>query len=571
MQFIQTVPRQHTSFLLLAALLGFFIFWSCSDGNSPVEDSASDAGALSFNIVYLNDAESDLRSEAARIGCADQGIVTIEAKVYGPDNQTPVIGGPWDCEAGWGTISSVPAGSDKTVVVLGKDTDKKVTFRGQRSNVNVIANSVNHLGSIECHNFVPNLLSPKDDAVAGRGVVTLTWEAVAGATDYRLKVSQNNDMEDPLIDQYTTAVDYVATGLALETTYYWQVVASDVGENMGRESQIRTIEITESAGRLPDTGQEQVDGYRPASGEDMTYTINPPSYTKMDSDGNELDTGAAQWAMVRDNVTGLIWEVKTDDDTIHDKDTQYSLPNARQQFIAQLNDTNFGGYNGWRLPTVKELAGIAHKGNENPAINSDFFPHTVSSSAYWSDTTFSLTTLFLTSDYAWTVSHDYGGVIRSALNTNNTFHVRAVRGGQLTGSLVDNGDRTVTDTATGLMWQQFEAGRMTWAEALNYCETLSLAGYGDWRLPNINELYSIVHHELKIDDDTLWDEAPIPFIDTAFFPQAVAGYYWSSTTLVNSTDWAWKVNFELGQSQTHEKTSKYSVRAVRHADLVLDD
>ena len=59
---------------------------------------------------------------------------------------------------------------------------------------------------------------------------------------------------------------------------------------------------------VPDTGQEQ--SYTDTFGEDSDYTINPQSYTKLDEYGNELPDDALIWVMVRDNVTGLIWEVK---------------------------------------------------------------------------------------------------------------------------------------------------------------------------------------------------------------------------------------------------------------------
>ena len=62
-----------------------------------------------------------------------------------------------------------------------------------------------------------------------------------------------------------------------------------------------------AAGDLPDTGQTT--SYTTVFGEDSDYTINPPSYTKLDQAGNELPDSAVNWVMVRDNVTGLIWEV----------------------------------------------------------------------------------------------------------------------------------------------------------------------------------------------------------------------------------------------------------------------
>ena len=56
--------------------------------------------------------------------------------------------------------------------------------------------------------------------------------------------------------------------------------------------------------------------------------------------------------------------------------------------------------------------------------------------------------------------------------------------------------------------------------ALSYCEGLPLGGKTDWRLPNIKELESLT-------DDARYN----PAIDTNFFPNAYASYYWSSTTV----------------------------------------
>ena len=57
--------------------------------------------------------------------------------------------------------------------------------------------------------------------------------------------------------------------------------------------------------------------------------------------------------MVRDNVTGLIRKVKTDDGSVHDKDNTYTWDDAQSVFIAELNSANFGGGDSdWRLPTI---------------------------------------------------------------------------------------------------------------------------------------------------------------------------------------------------------------------------
>jgi hypothetical protein len=125
---------------------------------------------------------------------------------------------------------------------------------------------------------------------------------------------------------------------------------------------------------------------QPFYGQDGNYTINPPSYTKLDAQGNDLADDAPSWVMVRDNVTRLIWEMKTDDGSIHDKDNKYTWYDSNpttngdnagtpgdgtdtEDFINALNAANFGGHSDWRMPTVNELRSIVDYGRSDPAIN----------------------------------------------------------------------------------------------------------------------------------------------------------------------------------------------------------
>jgi len=113
---------------------------------------------------------------------------------------------------------------------------------------------------------------------------------------------------------------------------------------------------------IPDSGQtkcynETAEIPCPAPGEDFygqdaQYVTNPRSYTKLDAGGNDLPDFAASWTMVRDNVTGLIWEVKTDDGSVHDRDNTYNWDDAQSVFIAELNSANFEGHSDWRVPSI---------------------------------------------------------------------------------------------------------------------------------------------------------------------------------------------------------------------------
>ena len=116
---------------------------------------------------------------------------------------------------------------------------------------------------------------------------------------------------------------------------------------------------------------------------------------------------------------------------------------------------------------------------------------------------------------------------------------------------VDNG-ATMTDTVTGLEWQKVTMGPMTWKEALAAAENLVLAGKSDWRLPNKNELRSLVDYNRYF-----------PAIDPVFAATTQPANYWSSTTYENSPYGAWLVHFYHGSVNYANKSSSYYLRAVR--------
>lgn len=120
-------------------------------------------------------------------------------------------------------------------------------------------------------------------------------------------------------------------------------------------------------------------------------------------------------------------------------------------------------------------------------------------------------------------------------------------------------NRITIDRATGLMWAADGNGEgcnlgntIEWVWAVSHCRTLNLAGFDDWRLPNINELFSIVNFA-RIS----------PAIYTAFFPNTVSGHYWSSTTYMNVTINAWHTNFNTGELSLSLKTESKYLRCVR--------
>ena len=296
--------------------------------------------------------------------------------------------------------------------------------------------------------------------------------------------------------------------------------------------------ITEAAAgawsmlKLPDTGQAL--SYSATFGEDHDYTINPPSFT---DHGN---------GTVTDNVTGLMWQKADGGEMTWDSATTYSLNLA------------LGGHTDWRLPTAHEAYSLMNLGTINPALNTSAF--TASTAEYW------WTRDTLAGDKTRVWATNAGGGIGPhpksetiSAGGSKRFHVRGVRGAAAPAAggpihhLLDNRDGTVTDQDTGLMWQKGEgSAAKTWENALQYAEGMSLAGYSDWRLPNIKEIQSI-------NDESM----TAPSLDRAFFPGAAAASYWSSTSIFNNAAQAWTNNFQYGIVSYADKTTALAVRCVR--------
>ncbi len=113
--------------------------------------------------------------------------------------------------------------------------------------------------------------------------------------------------------------------------------------------------------------------------------------------------------------------------------------------------------------------------------------------------------------------------------------IRAVRGAVYgENKFVDNGNGTISDLATGLMWAKDDNGKgIEWTEALPYAEGATLAGYTDWRLPNVKELQSIADYSRAPSQKGVEAAVYPVFNCTPIVNEAKAddfGYYWSSTS-----------------------------------------
>jgi hypothetical protein len=130
---------------------------------------------------------------------------------------------------------------------------------------------------------------------------------------------------------------------------------------------------------------------------------------------------------------------------------------------------------------------------------------------------------------------------------------------------IDNGDGTVKDNLTGLVWLQDanRFGQRNWANALADCNSLADDGVdltdgsaaGDWRLPNVKELQSL----LDYGNDYPALPTGHPFSNV----QSGPGYYWSSTSYTSGTGYAWFVDMDYGYAYYHDKDLDYYAWPVR--------
>jgi hypothetical protein len=214
---------------------------------------------------------------------------------------------------------------------------------------------------------------------------------------------------------------------------------------------------------------------------------------------------------------------------------------------------NLAGYDDWRVPTIKELFSIADfRGNQwtrTPYIDAEYFdfeypdPRTGArpmDAQYWSSNRYVGRTMrgdesafgFNFADgriKSYPVRFGGGRRPRAGLRGARKY-VRCVRGPAYgENDFVDNGDGTITDRATGLMWTKGDSGTtMNWQQALEYAEDLAHAGFDDWRLPNVKELQSIVDYRRAPDASSA--SARGPALDPIFDLTETESWFWTSTT-----------------------------------------
>ncbi|MDD2366026.1 MAG: DUF1566 domain-containing protein [Desulfuromonadaceae bacterium] len=305
-----------------------------------------------------------------------------------------------------------------------------------------------------------------------------------------------------------------------------------------------------------------------------------------------------------DSLTGLIWT--KDANLMMTRDPAYDINGPADgkvtwlsaiSYVKKLNTDNYLGYNDWRLPNRNELESMINKQKPDQStwLNSQGF-NNIWADGYWSSGAFYIPNSYY-SYYQWFVNMGDGTV--DASHNSFTYSVWPVRSGQVgtltlpktgikaclgpsgsvscagtgqdgelqigaawpTPRFIVNSDQTVTDTISGLAWSREASSpgpsackpneSMSWQNALNYVmclNTNNFLGYNDWRLPNRNELASLIHQG-EINSVT-WLTSN-GFTDVGYY---TLQSFWSSSTYAASPTKAWIAVMDYGYLRTDIKT-----------------
>lgn len=268
--------------------------------------------------------------------------------------------------------------------------------------------------------------------------------------------------------------------------------------------------------------------------------------------GNQFSFQSNNDGTVTDLNTGLMWQQFL-------FENKYSYQNA----LAVADTFSLNGYTDWRLPGIKELYSLidfrgvtgTSAAQSTPYLDTSYFEFRYGNEAigerfidaqYASGTEYTGTTMMgaftiFGVNFADGRIKGYGTTLPGG--TEKLFEVKLVRGNNLYGinNFADNGDETITDNATGLMWSKSDNGSgLNWEEALQWVQQknqVNYLGYNDWRLPDAKELQSIVDYTRSPQSTNSAAIDPVFNVTPIIAEDGLTNYpfYWTGTTHSDGT------------------------------------
>lgn len=304
-------------------------------------------------------------------------------------------------------------------------------------------------------------------------------------------------------------------------------------------------------------------------GQDAQYNSNQPAYND-NGDGTVTDLN-----------TKLMWTQSPD------------KKKTFRQAIINASKCKIGNYDDWRLPTIKELYSLIlfngidpgpmsrDTSGQKPYIDTRYYKFQYGNTTKGDrliDSQFATATIYRGTTMKgnktmFGVNFADGRIKGYPIDTNGPrgekkYHVMYVRSNTDYGNndFKDNGDGTVTDNATGLIWMKVDSGHfkvgrngaMNWGQSLKWAENLEYANHSDWRLPNAKELQSLVDYTRCPDVTNSAAIDPIFEVTTIKNEGGKKDYpyYWTSTTHTSIARADAAIYFAFGRAWRSCRTGK---------------
>lgn len=385
--------------------------------------------------------------------------------------------------------------------------------------------------------LIGKLAAPQNlKATPGDGKATISWDAVPGAVGYSLCHTSESIADISNCTSYasggwwepilTTSIDLTTLpdgqALSNDGTYYFRVIAQDANGNSGLASE---QVILKTKNPLKHTGQtESYDengnmissGFGTVKDDGYYHAGHLPKYTR---DENTQ--------IIIDQLTGLQWDDSPN--SVYDTNGLGGLSKG----TIRCNNSSLGGYDDWRVPTMRELLTINQPWNASIELKK-YFKNIIPTWSYLTQTRYGTGGLW----YAYYLITPEG----MHISTNAGDHAglaRCVRGQVFLEPELIKAGKIVSDNTTRLQWSDDETvlQSRTWAAALEHCESLTLNNHSDWRLPNAIELLSIVNFSGATNRDTL------QYKTYPEFDQQVISSWSSTTESIGTLHYAARVAF----------------------------
>ncbi len=390
--------------------------WQQTAGESVLDDISLEGATLAFTTPILTENSTLSFSLTVTDQEAGEGTTDITLSVLSDSNTLPIVDAGVDHQVFPGEI---------------------ILLTGQASSTVPAARPL----TIQWLND-PNMLPVIDEPTELRTFAASQKVDTEQTVTFTLEVTDafGNVVEDSLtVTVKPLPINPVNdTGVALQAT----------------TSQVGTLHQPDYPGQDAQRGQDAISRFgllEKAGRGDQGF-----DFTRLDNIGDEQDDTSQPWRCVRDNVTGLVWEIKTTDNGLHDSRHSYSwyitennggftgdlsgagtactLANCNTQaFVEEVNNQGLCNFYDWRLPTHNELLSILHLGNTaSPMIDQDYFPQTVTNLTapvwYWT----SIPSVDGVSNdqarNAWAI--DFASGNDNFLNKSTPVSIRLVRGGR---------------------------------------------------------------------------------------------------------------------------------------------